>query len=282
MKAKIKSQQIEDVITERFGIEFSTVVGDREGYPLLTIRPVDLRAPNGFSIEAHARWRSFAAAFVPDSFANDLLIEMAKALPEKKVAFSAFASAIQASGAKLSIRVNDLIAVLDLEHWPEPPWKNFSLSMERMGVVVDDDESDPNNTIIDLVSPFIGMVASLLPLEHEESAFVQSEPGLPEGAKLRVEVNRYERSPLNRQACLSIFGARCKGCGISFGEKYGQLGDGYIHVHHIVPVSELGAGYIVNPAKDLVPVCPNCHAMLHRADPPLRIEDLRVITGYSG
>ena len=61
----------------------------------------------------------------------------------------------------------------------------------------------------------------------------------------------------------------CSICGFDFEKNYGELGKGFIHVHHIVPVSKIGPNYIIDPVKDLIPVCPNCHAMLHRTDPPM-------------
>jgi len=66
-------------------------------------------------------------------------------------------------------------------------------------------------------------------------------------------------------------------CGMDFVSRYGELGSGFIHVHHVIPVSKMGPNYIVDPINDLTPVCPNCHAMLHRKDPPLEIEELKGI-----
>ncbi len=56
---------------------------------------------------------------------------------------------------------------------------------------------------------------------------------------------------------------------------YGQIGEGFIHVHHLKPLSEIGQEYEVDPIEDLRPVCPNCHAMLHRKKPPYTIEQLK-------
>ncbi|WP_206431606.1 HNH endonuclease [Deinococcus psychrotolerans] len=58
-------------------------------------------------------------------------------------------------------------------------------------------------------------------------------------------------------------------------EFYGPVAYGFIHVHHSKPLSEIGERYTVNPETDLMPVCPNCHAMLHRTQPPLTTEQLR-------
>ena len=87
--------------------------------------------------------------------------------------------------------------------------------------------------------------------------------------------NRYERSPINCAACIEIQGTVCRICGFDFGAIYGPSGEGFIEVHHIDPVSGLDAGTIVDPAKDLIPVCSNCHSMLRREEPPLDSEVLR-------
>ncbi len=98
-----------------------------------------------------------------------------------------------------------------------------------------------------------------------------------EGLAQGVLVNRYERSLAARAACIAQYGCVCQVCLVDFSKRYGALGDGFIHVHHVLPISAVGRTYRVDPVADLVPVCPNCHAMLHRQDPPLRIEDLRAL-----
>lgn len=98
-----------------------------------------------------------------------------------------------------------------------------------------------------------------------------------EGAKKTVTVNAYERDTNARAACLRRWGTRCAVCSIDFKATYGELGDGYIHVHHLRPLSEVGAAYELDPVRDLRPVCPNCHAMLHRRIPALDIEALQEI-----
>lgn len=87
---------------------------------------------------------------------------------------------------------------------------------------------------------------------------------LIEGASKRVNVNVYERNSEARRICIKKHGCKCTVCGIDFEETYGELGKGFIHIHHIVPLHEIKKDYVVNGEKDLIPVCPNCHAMLHR------------------
>ena len=96
-----------------------------------------------------------------------------------------------------------------------------------------------------------------------------------EGASKQVSVNAYERNAEARQKCIELNGTTCKVCDFNFEYSYGPVGKGYIHVHHRVPLSQVGQDYEVDPSSDLVPVCPNCHAMLHSESPPLDIKELR-------
>lgn len=98
-----------------------------------------------------------------------------------------------------------------------------------------------------------------------------------EGESVKIAVNGYERNSDARRKCIEHYGAHCQACGVDFGKKYGPLGQGYIHVHHIKPIHECGGAYMVDPVKDLIPVCANCHAMIHRRTIPLTVEDLRAI-----
>lgn len=85
-----------------------------------------------------------------------------------------------------------------------------------------------------------------------------------EGTRNLVSVNSYERNKDAREKCIKIHGYKCKACGFDFEKKYGDHGKGFIHVHHIIPLNMIGKRYKVNPEHDLIPLCPNCHAMVHR------------------
>ncbi|MCD8236663.1 MAG: HNH endonuclease [Prevotellaceae bacterium] len=99
-----------------------------------------------------------------------------------------------------------------------------------------------------------------------------------EGSLQQALVNRYERNPIARKKCIEKYGCICQVCEMDFGKVYGELGNGFIHVHHIVPISaRKGEQHRIDPENNLVPVCPNCHAMLHKGK--LSIEKLRKILG---
>ncbi len=88
-------------------------------------------------------------------------------------------------------------------------------------------------------------------------------------------VNLYERKPAARVACIAHYGATCSVCDFNFGKIYGEIGEGFIHVYHLTEISSIGEEYEVDPIKDLRPVCPNCHAMLHKRDPAYSIDELK-------
>jgi 5-methylcytosine-specific restriction enzyme A len=96
-----------------------------------------------------------------------------------------------------------------------------------------------------------------------------------EGASKRVTVNAYERNREARAKCLAHFGYTCLVCGFNFEKVYGEIGKDFVHVHHKIPLGEIKSEYVLNPITDLVPVCPNCHAMIHRTQPALSIESLK-------
>jgi 5-methylcytosine-specific restriction enzyme A len=100
-------------------------------------------------------------------------------------------------------------------------------------------------------------------------------PGSVEGNRVAVLVNRYERSIKERRRCLRKHGLSCKACSMNFKQHYGGIGKEFIHVHHVVPISKTRGRYVLDGARDLVPVCPNCHAMLHRREPPFSIRELK-------
>ena len=109
----------------------------------------------------------------------------------------------------------------------------------------------------------------LLPEEISETE------GSYEGARKQISVNTYERDRTARDKCLRSYGTRCAVCEKDMSEIYGPVAAGLIHVHHLKPLSEIKEDYQVRPIADLRPVCPNCHAVIHRQKPPYKIEEVK-------
>lgn len=105
----------------------------------------------------------------------------------------------------------------------------------------------------------------------------QSDDDYAEGAVMRVVVNRFERDPRARAVCIARHGVVCVACGFDFEQRYGTLGREFIHVHHLEEIASKGGPHKVDPIRDMRPLCPNCHAMVHQRRPPIPPEELHGI-----
>ena len=106
--------------------------------------------------------------------------------------------------------------------------------------------------------------ASKHEINWDEETVQEETAGTTEGKRTVYYTTKYERSSKNREAAIRIHGTKCMICGFDFGQKYGELGKGYIEVHHIKSLATLEQEVVINPETDLICVCANCHRMLHR------------------
>lgn len=98
-----------------------------------------------------------------------------------------------------------------------------------------------------------------------------------EGKRYSVNSTAIERDISARRRCLEHFGYSCNVCSFNFEEEYGETGKDYIHVHHRVDIAYTDGEHVIEPTKDLIPLCPNCHAMAHTEKPAMSIEKLKSI-----
>lgn len=98
-----------------------------------------------------------------------------------------------------------------------------------------------------------------------------------EGASALKTTTYYERNPKARMKCIKYHGLSCKVCGFDFYKIYGELGKNYIQVHHLKKISEIKQRYLVDPINDLVPVCANCHAMIHIGEKMLTVQEMQTM-----
>jgi 5-methylcytosine-specific restriction protein A len=160
-----------------------------------------------------------------------------------------------------------------------PKWYDF-FSQEAIDEDIDTEEfpkirfykdaSEDNQYKVEFINPDT-IYNDILKAESE--AYQVREEG---GVKFYL-VKKYERDPINRKNALEIHGMSCVICGFNFADIYGELGEGFIEVHHVEPLSESIEEHPIDPRTDLFPICPNCHAMIHRGNEVLSIEQLKKI-----
>ena len=119
-------------------------------------------------------------------------------------------------------------------------------------------------------------VAKLPPVEPYE--------GEEGGVVMRLH-KRYERDPKlireKRKAASATGKLACEVCGFDYKAAYGDLGKGYIEVHHTKPVHTLIAG-TKTKLEDLALLCANCHRMAHRKRRPLTLDQIRATLQHKG
>lgn len=131
------------------------------------------------------------------------------------------------------------------------------------------DSLEDKQFLFDKVNEFIYQVLPAFENEieqqmnEEKAADSYENIQLKEGTQYELISKKYERSAEARKKCLEAHGTVCAVCGMDFGKAFGPEFEGKIEVHHIVPISSIGKEYVVDPVKDLIPVCPNCHMLLH-------------------
>lgn len=254
-----------DILLQRIGVHVKAhnILGES---PCIELFPADVDPHDSFSVRFTPGWRSAEAEFVPGKFAAPLIEQMGAADSENKSTFIAFACALKSRNTRLIFRVNGVdISPLDSSNWPSK-WNKIELVVRSSPQVIEcDDIAQMRQLIIELVVPVFGMIAALIGVEEAETPI---NIGL-EGTPFQSFVTYYEHKKVNREACIQLKGLRCVACGFDFSIFYGQIGFGYIEVHHVVPVSKLGADYRIDVSSDLEPLCANCHAMVHRENPPI-------------
>lgn len=100
-----------------------------------------------------------------------------------------------------------------------------------------------------------------------------------------IETRKYayhrkiERNRTAARQAKKFHGTRCQACELSFPERYGDIGDGFIEAHHLKPISSLEEGIAVayDIAADFAVLCSNCHRMIHRYANPSDLISFRAI-----
>jgi 5-methylcytosine-specific restriction protein A len=247
------------------------------------ILPSGIHQAEGFRVVVTPGWKSIETKFFPGNLARELLHDMEHARKDKKLLFSSMTTYIRDAGGILNLEINNKqVSPENPEDWPER-WSQLQILLRSRPVDSDVDlRIDPSLPIhiYKWTSFIFSLIMELLPLEENVEDEIDPIEQL-EGTSTTVISKRYERNPANRMACIAIHGSRCKICGFDFGRVYGEIGEGFIHVHHLTPVSQVGAeGMFFDPLIDLIPVCPNCHSMLHKRNPPFSIEEMeKIISG---
>lgn len=239
------------------------------------LRFAELDKDKSFALKLSRSWKTTQVALIFDSFAGEMITYLCSQLIDRR---SQIEKLIEQNLGKYSLFLLEIdgkpffINSLDPSLQHDLKFEVEILASEssiQFGLLSMQEES--------LLKFSLTFFSELLPRLETGYRGPDEVVGFPEGASSQVLVNRYERDPRNRRAAIDLHGRTCMACGFNFRDNYGDLGDDYIVVHHVTPVSVIGENYIVDPVTDLVTICANCHAMVHRTNPPLTVDELKKI-----
>lgn len=227
----------------------------------------------GFDILLSATHHHAEAIFRASTFAGPLLRVISNRLHQSAAGWSAELDRSAERKIQTVVSVNgELLA----DPWSLPNDPIRDLEIETLVRVSGANDSHLVDAIAEAAAACLTLILSCLDLQ---STVPDGSDLLPEGSATTVRVNRYERNPIARMRCIEAYGSTCWVCDMDFGASYGELGAGFVEVHHRVPVSMMGVGYLVDPVREMVPLCSNCHSMAHRRTPPVDPTELREALG---
>ena len=269
-------EQLAQSVSHRTGIIFHP--GKSANPNEFEMVPDGLSPGHGFKLCVEKDWRRIRTSFVPDHFAADLIQVMQEADTSQRELFRSLHAAVRVSGGSVHFQVNKRpVAVEEDQEWPNERWKQLELEVTSPFMTFSEESTLNIGAITDWASFAASLVLALLPLEAGDD-LLRASMVMEEGAAVVGNTSRYERNPLLRSACISMKGAVCSVCGFDFCKVYGVVGENFIHVHHLAPISCFyGVEHQVNINTDLIPVCPNCHAMLHKKNPPYTPTELQCL-----
>jgi len=156
--------------------------------------------------------------------------------------------------------------ILRFEHLSKAPFSQVKWSTQSGGISIPEDIA---SKLEDTWAELNGVEMVKLPEE------VSNNEKFYEGARRWISINAYERNPRARKICIDKYGVTCWVCKRNLAELYGEVAEGLIHVHHLKPFYEVKKEYEIDPVRDLRPVCPNCHAVIHLKKSPYTIEQVK-------
>ncbi len=264
-------------ISSDVGMEFRSETGmESNGDRWVRLAPVAVSVGRAFDVKVQMTWRRLRLAFEPQKFAGDLVRSMGQADESARTVFRTVLAESVARGAAVRFNVNGSPTELDDQAVWRKRWRRLDLRMSKRLARLDGATSPEElNLVHRWACRFVAAVLAIAPLEGQPSVEEVVLEGSEEGAPRVGQTVRYERNRRNRAAAIAIHGTACLACGLEFGARYGRVAEGFIEVHHTVPVARMSRGYIVDPIRDLVPLCPNCHAVAHRRDPPLTVDEVK-------
>lgn len=237
---------------------------------LIRVRASEFPDPYGLSIVSERQFSWVESHLEFDTFSSSIIETINNSLSENLQDFQESAGTFSSVGVDYIGDLGGLIEFIDISQFSSRVYLDEKNSIENALELSILSIAIPLSLLFEKILG-IGPVGEDALLDEE--AFVASLD--EEGREIYSISKRHERSRSNRALAIQIHGKRCKACSFDFDEFYGSIAQGYIEVHHLLPVSMMSVPSVVDPRTELVPLCANCHRMVHRRWPPYSLGELR-------
>jgi 5-methylcytosine-specific restriction protein A len=266
-----------DALEAMSGMPLETCDVERGGFRGRGVRIAGIEPGKGLAVALTITASSVEASAFPEVSAGPLVRRFWQYAEAHEEELSAEVASLEATGIAVVVAINEqIVDIPDVTNAQQTPWWSVEIECrKRLGVRQRDTTRE---CLIEVGAAAMALVLSGLEQVDVEDDGSDVENAI-EGRRTTHQISRYERSPANRMRCIAHHGSTCAACGLDFGSRYGDIGTGFIEVHHRTPVSTIGGPAAVDPITDLVPLCPNCHAMVHRRSPPYDPEEIRLLLG---
>ena len=261
-----------DEISARSGVALELCSIRRAGSEYFGFRPLGLHDGRGFSIALARTVFRTSAVFVADRFAGEMLRRIGSHT-SAELRWPDLVAEGDSRGINTIVTVN-ASDVADVASMQPSVWQ--ALEIECSQRIPSITTPDWIEDLVCVGEQVLGMVLTGLDLDDEEVL-----EGQEEGGSRTVVSTRYERSRVNRMRCIREYGTSCWVCDFDFGQTWGGIGFGFVEVHHRVPLAMMPENYRVDPIRDLIPLCSNCHSMIHKRVPVFQPDELRERLGLS-
>lgn len=269
MNNQLIAQNLIDCLKREFDLPFAIDVLNKNKETKFRIFPVN---DDESLFEVNIRVRDnirFNATLKPQKYGRCFVASMEHADDSMKAVFKVVVKELITAGCKVNVNLNDSeVDPLEINSWPSH-WNKIEIYVTKSPFIFIEGSEEEINNFLGISINVISLFLSLVPIERTDNNKI-----LYEGDANEIKSRKYERNPVARRICIDKYGCRCAICGFDFEKEYGEIGKGFIEVHHIIPVSAIGQQYVINPENDLIPLCSNCHSMIHRKNPPYLPKEL--------
>jgi 5-methylcytosine-specific restriction protein A len=266
-------QRVLDAASARTGLPLLAEADFELANQPIQIRVQGLDSLESFHLKAERSPLTWIIELSFDTFANRLSREVVSLVVKNRVQVSQEIQEIELTGVTVESNIQ-LLFEATLESLNSQTLF-LRLIADRLQKSIDLSENNEEQSLSLLIEGALRLIDSIFILSMVSNDM--DETGDSEGERKLSMCSKYERSPKNRIKCLNHYGSICQACGLDPEVKYGVVGVGIIHVHHLVPLSLMNGPTVVNPIRDLVPLCPNCHNFAHKRNPPFTIDEMRSI-----